>query len=135
MIFHSSAVNWASGESARRHHNFMIIISLIVICVALLLYYYSSRKFCGRGKILKEIASVSITAIIGIMLWIIAFAVEPSGVGGQLLNSKLWFNYVSFNNYSMFLLDETRINSPYVLLVFSLIPSITMYLGMNRKNV
>lgn len=136
MIFHSSAAKWASEESARRHHNFMVIISLIVICISLLLYYYSGRAFCTSGKgILNNITSFSAIAVIGIILWIIAFSIDPIGFGGNLLNSNLWFNYATYNNYSIFFLYETRINNPYIFLIFSLIPSIAMYLGMKRKVV
>ncbi|ERI91840.1 hypothetical protein HMPREF1982_02883 [Clostridiales bacterium oral taxon 876 str. F0540] len=134
IIFHSSAVKWASEESARRHHNFMMIIALILICGSILFYYYLSGRFCSKeNNILNNLFSVSITAIVGIILWIIAFAIEPSGVGGQLLNFKLWVGYAAYNSYAMFLINEIRINNSYVLIVFSLVPTLVMYLGLKRK--
>jgi hypothetical protein len=136
MIFHMSVVKWASEESARRHQIFMIIIALIVIGVSLLMYYFLSRAYCIPGKgTLYNIASVGGVALIGMLLWLRAFSLEPVVGGASLFNSSLWVNYGVYNHYSMFFLYEVSIKNPYNVLLFSFLPSIAMYFGMKRRVI
>jgi hypothetical protein len=134
LVFHVSAVKWVSEEAYQNHHNSMLAIAFTVIATAIFLYFHLSKKICkNQGSNFKNITSVSITAILGIFLWIIAFNIDLTGGTDVLLNSELWQFYSLFNTYSLFLMDEARIDSPYIMLIFSFIPALAMNFGI-RKN-
>lgn len=135
IAFHASAVKWASEEAARQHHVFMIVNSALVIIVAAFLYYYLSRKFLdNQGTCLKNIASFSITALIGIVLWMTAFFIDLTEGTKILLNSQLWQLYSLYHGYSLCLVNEINITNPYIMIAFGILPIIVMYLGIKKDN-
>ena len=91
LILHNSSAKWASEEAARQHHVSMLQASILVIIVSLLLYYYLSRKFLiNQLSIIKNILSLSIIGLIGIVLWVISFCIYLSEGTQILINSGLW---------------------------------------------
>lgn len=136
IVFGSSQAKWVSEEAARRHHNYMMIFALTLIAVALILYYLLGRKLLiKQGSIYKNLISTILTGIIGILIWVIAFSLDFTANGGYLLNSDVWQLYSSYNGYSSFFLYESSNNNHYVFLLFSFLPTITMSLGMLKKEV
>lgn len=122
---------WASEEAAIRHHNNMMTCAYILIAVALIIYFILGRRLLiNLGSIYKNLISTILPAIIGIIIWIIAFSLDFTVNSGYLLNSELWQLYSAYNGYSLFFLDELNNNNHYVFLLFSFLPTITMSLGM-----
>jgi hypothetical protein len=135
LVFHLSVVKWASEEAYQNHHNSMLAVAFTVIATAIFLYFHLSKKICkNQGNNFMNITSVSITAVIGIFLWVIAFNIDLTGGTDILLNSELWQFYSLFNTYSLFLVDEAAIKSPYIMLIFSFIPALAMNFGIGKKR-
>lgn len=135
FLFNMAQVKWASEEAARNHHNSMMILAVIIIAVAVVLYYSLGKKrLISQGNIYKNLFSVSITAILGVLLWAIAFNIDSIGPSNRLLNAEFWQHYCTFNGYCFFLIEESGNNNPYVFLIFSFIPTIAMWTGIQRKR-
>lgn len=131
LTFYTSTPKWVSEEAARRHQ-FMVVIPVLL---AIALYYAVGKKFLtNQGSIFKNLLSVSITAIIGIFLWVMAFNIDLTGPSNSLLNSELWQVYYMYNGYSLFLINEWGINNQYLFLLSSFIPSATMALSMSKNR-
>jgi hypothetical protein len=134
FFFNSAQPKWASEEAARNHHISMMIVAVTIIAVAVILYFLIARmNFINQGNICNNLLSVSLTAILGVVLWVVSFSADGIGPGNFLLNSELWQNYAMYNGYSFFLVHEAGINNVYVFLLFSLIPTIIMGTGIRRK--
>lgn len=126
---------WASEKAARNHHYNMMFVAIAIIAVAVILYYFLGvTRLRDQGNIYKNLFSVSAVAILGIILWANAFNVDRIGPSNHLLNSQLWQYYTMYNGYSFFLISEAEINNSYVFLFFSFIPTIAMWIGINRKR-
>ena len=127
--------SWASPEAANNHHNNMMILAVIIIAVAIILYYSCAKKYLiNQGSIYKNLFSSSLTIILGVFLWVVAFNTDRIGPSNILLNSQLWQNYVMFNGYSLFLVYESGINNVDLFLLFSFMPPIAMVSGVSRKK-
>ena len=136
LILHNSSAKWASEEAARQHHVSMLQASILVIIVSLLLYYYLSRKFLiNQLSIIKNILSLSIIGLIGIVLWVISFCIYLSEVTQILINSGLWQLYSLYYGYCMSLVYEITITNPYIMIVFGTLPIIFMYLGVKKSRI
>lgn len=126
---------WASEEAANKHHYSMMFISVIIIVVAVYLYYsLAGKRLTNQGSKCKNLLSVSLTGIVGIVLWAVAFNGDRIGPSNILLNSHLWERYNMYNGYSFFLIYESEINNAYVFLVSSFIPTIAMWFGVQKQN-
>jgi hypothetical protein len=135
IFFGTSQVKWASEEAAKQHQYSMIIVSFAVIVAVCLLYYFLAKKFLAyQGSIYKNFLANSLIALVGVSLWIVAFNINMTGAGGDLLNSELWQLYSMYNGYSLFFLNTSGINNPYMFLLFSFVPTIVMGVGMQRKG-
>lgn len=135
MFFHMSVAKWVSAEAARKHHINMMTAAVLVMVIALFLYYFLSRKFCkDQGSSFKNLMSISITLIIGTFLWITAFSIDLTNGTNILLNSELWSMFGTYYSYCLFLVDETRIGNPYVMLIFLLLPIFAMRLGIKNTS-
>ena len=129
-------VKWATEEAARNHHYRMMFVAIAIIAVAVIFYYnLASTRLTNRGSIYKNLFSVSIIAILGFCFWANAFNIDRIGPSNRLLNSHLWENYAIFNGYSFFFISEAEVNNAYIFLLFSFIPTIAMWIGMNRKKI
>ena len=136
LILHNSSAKWASEEAARQHHVSMLQASILVIIVSLLLYYYLSRKFLiNQLSIIKNILSLSIIGLIGIVLWVISFCIYLSEGTQILINSGLWQLYSLYYGYCMSLVYEITITNPYIMIVFGTLPIIFMYLGVKKSRI
>jgi hypothetical protein len=101
--FHLSSVSWVSEKAAMQHHIYMLIIAITIIISALFLYYFFGGMFLkNQGSIFKNIMSVSITGLIGVFLWLIAFSIDLTGGAKMLLNSELWQLYSLYYSYCLF---------------------------------
>ncbi len=135
ILFHTSSAKWVSEEAARQHHVSMLIISVLVIIASLFLYYHFSMKFLtNKASFIKNILSLSIIELIGIFLWLTAFCIDLTGGTQILLNSELWQLYGLYYGYSLYLIDEIIATNPYIMLIFSILPMIVMYLGIKRSS-
>ncbi len=135
IIFNSSQAKWAYEEAANKHHNNMIFAAITMMAVAAVTYYLLRRKhLISQGNLYKNLFSVSLTAILGTSLWVVAFSIDRIGPSNSLLNSQLWQFYSAYNGYSLFFLNESGNNNPYVFLAFSFMPTIAMWTGMLRKR-
>ncbi len=136
IIFHSSSAKWVSEEAVRQHHVSMIGGSVLVIIISLFLYYYFSKKFLNNHlSVMINILSLSIIALIGIVLWLNAFCIDLTKGTQVLLNSELWQVYSLYYGYCASLVYEITTTNPYIMLVFGILPSIAMYLGVKRSNI
>ena len=127
---------WASAEAARKHHNSMMFIAVIMIAVAVFLYYsLAAKHLTNQGSKYKNLLSVSLTGIVGVVLWIVAFNADKIGASNISLNSHLWERHNMYNGYSFFLILESEINNAYVFLISSFIPTIAMWVGIQRKRI
>ena len=136
IIIHTSSAKWVSEEAARQHHISMIQASILVIIVSLLLYYYLSRKFLtNQLSIIKNILSLSIIWLIGIVLWLISFYIYLTEGTQILLNSGFWQLYSLYYGYCMSLVYEITTTNPYIMIVFGIFPIIIMYLGMKKSSI
>ena len=135
ISFNSVQAKWVSEEAARNHHNSMMVVAVTLIVISVILYYLLGGRFLiNQGSIYKNLFSTSLTAIIGVFLWLIAFNVDLIGQSSSLLNSELWQFYSIYNGYSLFYLNESTNNNPYVFLFSSFIPTIAMCIGVLRKR-
>lgn len=135
IIFNSTQVKWVSEEAAKQHHYSMMIVAFTMIVVACILYYLLARKFLtNQGSIYRNLLATSLIAVLGIFLWIVAFNINLTGPSNYLLNSELWQFYSMYNGYSLFFLNESGSNNPYMFLFFSFVPTIAMAIGMQRKR-
>lgn len=136
LIFHNSSAKWVSEEAARQHHVSMLRASILVIIVSLLLYYHFSRKFLtNQLSIIKNILSLSIIGLIGIVLWLTSFCIDLTGETQILLNSGLWQLYTLYYGYCMSLVYEITSTNPYIMIVFGVLPIIVMYLGVKKSSI
>ena len=136
MIFHNSSAKWISEEFARQHYVSMLGVSILVIIVSLFLYYHFSRKFLtNQLAIIKNILSVSIIGLIGIVLWLTAFCTDLTGTTQILLNSGLWQLYSLYYGYCMSLVYEINATNPYIMLIFGILPIIAMYVGVKKSSI
>ena len=127
---------WASEEAANKHHISMMFIAVIMIAVAVFLYYsLAGKHLTNQGSKYRNLLSVSLTGIVGVVLWIVAFNADKIGPSNILLNSHLWERYNMYNGYSFFLIHESEINNAYVFLISSFIPTIVMWVGIQRKRI
>ncbi|EQB85823.1 hypothetical protein J2Z44_004235 [Clostridium punense] len=138
--FHISVVKWASEEAAKNHHIVMISVAITIIAVALFLYYYFSGVFLKeQGSNFKNIMSISLTGFIGIFIWFIAFNMNLAERTNALLNSEVWQLYSLYYSYSLFLVDEAAISIPNIMLVFCIMPTLAMWVGIkypiNSSNI
>lgn len=134
MIFLTGQPKFASAEAARNFHNSRMFLSITMIAVSAILYYLLGRKhLTSQRSIYKNLFSVSLPLIFGALLWANAFNIDRIGPSNHLLNSGLWQFYTTYNGYSLFFLYESSINNPYVFLLFSFIPTIAMWTGIQRK--
>lgn len=136
FYFNMRQIKWDSPEGARNHHNSMMFIAVIMIAVAVFLYYsLAGKHLTNQGSKYKNLLSVSLTGIVGVVLWIVAFNADRIGPSNILLNSHLWERYNMYNGFSFFLIHESEINNAYVFLVSSFIPTIAMWVGIQRKRI
>lgn len=135
FIFNSKQARWVSEEAAKKHHYSMMIVAFTVIAAACILYYFLAKKFLThQGSIYRNFISISLTVVLGIFLWIVAFNVNLTRPSNHLLNSELWQFYSLYNGYSLFFINESGSNNPYIFLFFSFLPTIVMVVGMQRKS-
>ena len=135
FLFNMGQPSWASEEAANNHHHNMMILAVIIIAVAVILYYSFAKTYLiNQRSIYKNLFSSSLTIILGVFLWVVAFNTDRIGPSNILLNSQLWQNYVMFNGYSLFLVYESGINNVYLFLLFSFMPPIAMVSGVSRKK-
>lgn len=135
MTFHASAVKWASEEAANKHHIYMLISAITFIIVALFLYYYFSKVFLiNQGNNFGNIMSFTIIVIIGIILWLTAFCIDLTGGTKILLNSELWQLYSLYYGYCLYLVDEVTVRSPFIMLIFCVLPVLVMWLGIKKTS-
>lgn len=131
MIFFTAQAKWVSDEAARNHHISMVLLSIIMIVIAVIFYHSLGRKYLiSQGSKYKDLFSVSLIAILGVLLWANAFNIDRFSPSNVLLNSGLWQFYGMYNGYSLFFLDESGSNNPYIFLFFSFIPTIAMWTGI-----
>ena len=135
MIFFAAQPCWVSEEAAKNHHISMMFLSIAMIIVATFSYYLLGRKYLiSQGSKYKDLFSVSLIAILGALLWANAFIVDGFGPSNVLMNSGLWEFYSMYNGYSLFFIDESGSNNPYIFLLFSFIPTIAMWTGILKKS-
>ena len=136
MLFHNYSAKWISEEVARQHHVSMLGVSILVIIVSLLLYYHFSRKFLtNQLSIIKNILSLSIIGLIGIILWLTSFYIDLTEGTQILLNSGLWQLYSLYYGYCMSLVYEITATNPYIMIVFGILPNIVMYFGVKNSSI
>jgi hypothetical protein len=134
-IFFAAQPKWDSEGVARNYHNIMLVISIIMLAIAPILYTYLGKKHLKKqGSLYKNLFSVSLPAIVGAVLWLHAFNLDNLGPSNQLLNSESWGLYSMFNGYSVPFTEASRSNNPYLFLVFSFIPTLCMWTGLQRKR-
>jgi hypothetical protein len=127
---------WASEEAARNHHNSMMFIAVIMIAVAVFLYYsLAGKHLTNQGSKYRNLLSVCLVGILGVGLWVVAFNADRMGPSNILSNSNLWERHNMYNGYSFFLILESEINNAYVFLISSFIPTIAMWVGIQRKRI
>lgn len=135
FMFSLSQAKWASEEAANRHHNLMMIIAIVLIIIALILYYLSGRLLLiNQGSLYKNLLATISVAIIGIIIWVIAYKIDFIARGGYLINSDLWQFYCIYNGYSLFFLNESESNNHFIFLLFSFMPTLAMAFGMLKKR-
>ena len=136
IIFHTSSAKWISEEAARQHHVSMLGVSILVIIVSLFLYYHFSKKFLtNQLAIIKNILSLSIIGLIGIVFWFAAFYIDLTETTQILINSGLWQLYSLYYGYCMSLVYEINATNPYIMLVFGILPIIVMYVGVKKSSI
>jgi hypothetical protein len=135
FYFNMAQPKWASAEAANNHHNNMMFVAFIIIVIAVVLYYsLAGKRLINQGSTYKNLFSVSLVGILGVVLWIVAFNGDRIGPSNVLLNSQLWERYNMYNGYSFFLIHESEINNAYLFLFFSFIPTIAMWAGIQKKE-
>lgn len=134
IITHSSTPKWASEAAAKRHALILTAIALAIIIVSLILYYIAGRLFFTcQGNNIRNILSVSIIAVGGSIWWIATYLICASKSG--LLNYVEWFYYSLFNTYSLSLIIDMNIDNAFILLIFPLLPSIALSIGLIEKQI
>jgi len=135
MVLFTAQPKFASAQAARNFHNSRMFLSITMIAISAFLYYLLGKKhLTSQRNIYKNLFSVSLPLIFGALLWANAFNIDRIGPSNHLLNSSLWQFYTEYNGYSLFFLYESSINNPYVFLIFSFIPTIAMWTGVQRKR-
>ncbi|MGH4140502.1 hypothetical protein [Clostridium sp.] len=135
IIFNMAQAKWASEAAARNHHYNMMFVAVITIAVAVISYYLLARKhLINQGTVYNNLFSVSLTLILGVLLWANAFTMDRIGPSNHLLNSQLWQHYTMYNGYSFFILNETGNNNPYVFLIFNFMPFMAMLSGIRSHR-
>ena len=135
MIFFTAQAKWVSEEAARNHHISMMFLSIAMIIVATFSYYSLGRKYLiSEGSKYKDLFSVSLVTILGVLLWVNAFNIDRFDPSNVLANSGSWQFYSMNIGYSLFFIDESGSNNPYIFLLFSFIPTIAMWTGILKKS-
>ena len=135
IIFNGNQVKWASEAAAISHYFLMTFNVIIRIALAGGLYYLLARNYLkNQGNIYRNMLSTSLTAIIGICLWAIAYNNGPLAQGKYLLDSELWQKLSNYLGYSLLFFTESHINNPYVYLPFLFIPTVVMTLSIEKEE-
>jgi cytochrome bd-type quinol oxidase subunit 2 len=122
FYFNMAQPKWASEEAARNHHNNMMVVAFIIIVIAVLLYYsLAGKRLINQESTYKNLFSVSLVGILGVILWIVAFNADKIGPSNILLNSQFWESYNMYSN-------------AYLFLFFSFVPTIAMWVGIQKKE-
>ncbi|MCK8058201.1 MULTISPECIES: hypothetical protein [unclassified Fusibacter] len=134
-MFHSVQIDWVSAHFEQRHHLIMIATACVSVLIAISLYYICANRLLAKQDSLpKAFMSTGFVAAAGAVFWLNAVSFNFLSVGGTIFNSKLWMFYGFYNMHSFYLIDEFSIENAYVLLIFSLLPSVAMGFGLHHKK-
>lgn len=135
IIFNQNQVKLAS-EAAARSHYFLVTLNVIIrIALACGLYYLLARNYLkNQGNIYRNMLSTSLTAIVGICLWVIAYNNGLPAQGKYLLDSELWQKLLNYLGYSLLFFTESHLNNPYVYLPFLFIPTAVMAFSIGKDE-
>lgn len=132
LVFFSGTPKWASEEAANRHHILMMVISITELVIAFILYFLSGRNVLRmQGSLIKNLLSTILVAIFGAIIWVIAYIFDSNIL--TISQSKLWEIHSLYNGYSIHFIYEVDLNI-YIILQFSLLPSIALTLGIISKR-
>ncbi|WP_055669451.1 hypothetical protein [Desnuesiella massiliensis] len=135
IIFNQNHVKWASEAAARSHYFLMTFNVIIRIALAGGLYYLLARNYLkNQGNIYRNMLSTSLTAIIGICLWVIAYNNGLPAQGKYLLDLGPWQKLANYLGYSLLFFTESHANNPYVYLPFLFIPTAVMALSIEKEK-
>lgn len=129
------SATYSTREAALNHLDNIKSTSYVFFAEATLFYIIVGRKFLkNQGTILKNLVSTSLTAIIGILIWLIAQYIDFAVIGTSLLNSGWPQLYNLYNGYSLIFLHAYGIVNPNMFLLFAFLPTIIMSLSTIKKE-
>lgn len=126
---------WVSVEAQRAHELQIMRTSYILFIAAIVFYFlFGIALFHKLGNLKENIMSVISIFLIGLLIWL--FIIFKFGFPNESSLSNGWGLYLIYIAYAIPLTVVTKLSSPFILLLFSLIPSLAMFFGIlvQRNN-
>lgn len=107
------------------------VLCLVVFAGSVALYIFWSSYFLNpRSSIKCNIYSIILTPAAGLVMW----AVIMVCLGfPNAIDRKPWMPYMLYTGYMTPIIRE-RLQSPWLLPIFSLLPALFTYIGLNMKK-
>ena len=133
ILVRSNTPRLTTSTTVKNYSLVLTSVALIILIGSMILYYFAARLFFTcMGNNIKNILSVSMLGIIGIVWWAILVLFVANK--GEVLNYLQWFYYCIFNTYALPLITDMNINNVYILLIFPILPVLVMGTGLIEKN-
>jgi hypothetical protein len=107
------------------------IIAVIILLGAALAYFLLG-KFSLKNDLTRKSLSIWIVSFIGIFLWILTYFLSDGPI--DVSQNVNWAPYCLYNAYSFPFMVVFNVDSSYYLLLFAIVPSVLLWLGMKHNN-
>lgn len=115
------------GSNDKNFVKVKCILALIIFILSAVLYYVLAKRYLEKLSLANNIMSVISVVILGAVLWLISYRSNNSG------DSFLRLYYQIYNAYSLPLFSVINIKNSYLAGIFSLIPGLLMWMGIQSK--
>lgn len=105
-------------------------ITICIFIFALTMYLLSGFFFENLGSKIRNLKSVSLVFILGVLIWTISIITIGLGRIGA---NPYWGVYCFYNSYFSPIMCDFGVEDPFINLFTSLIPSILIWLGIELK--
>jgi hypothetical protein len=107
-------------------------ITAVIILLGAAFAYFMLGKICLKNDLTRKSLSVWIVSFIGIFVWILTYFLSDGTIDVSL--NVNWAPYCLYNAYSFPVMVVFNVDSSYYLLLFAIVPSVLLWLGMKFNN-
>lgn len=132
FIFTFIINNMSALDDSQLAYGIASKITAVIILLGAAFAYFMSGKICLKWDLTRKRLSVCIVSIIGIFLWILTYFLSNGTL--DVSQNVNWAPYCLYNAYSFPFMAVFNIDSSYYLLLFTIVPSVLIWLGMKPNN-